>query len=334
MSDPSSGVAHPIFFPAGRLDPVVTLTRCIDMYLIGPFPRPQFFGGPRPQLLAVPRPQFSLRDASPPRTGPRTPAERCAEPTHRATRHHSRQSIGTTRAPPSTPGSTRRRAARHGEAERPTGRPAAQRPEPTRRPGRSRTTRSRPPRRPRATRADASHPHDAPNGETIKSATQTQTLGHSRRAPNPGTTSTGRPSGRAAERRRRAREQHLARNRRTEPETRIETTPHATTKSLSNGHRRSRRRRSRPSNGIQRPHFNDPASTTGKRAEHARRTASDGDIQQDIRPAQRQSESSTSPPHDRECGAPERPRSSTIGTRRPNEKAPSRSRPERDEIHP
>ena len=60
MSDPSSGVAHPVFFPAGRLDPVVTLTRCIDMYLIGSFPRPQFFRGPRLQLLAVPRPQFSI----------------------------------------------------------------------------------------------------------------------------------------------------------------------------------------------------------------------------------------------------------------------------------
>ena len=43
VSDPSSGVAHPVFIPAGRLDPVVTLTRGIDMYLIRPFPRPQFF---------------------------------------------------------------------------------------------------------------------------------------------------------------------------------------------------------------------------------------------------------------------------------------------------
>ncbi len=39
---------------------MVTLTRGIDMYLIGPFPRPQFFGGSRPQILAVPRPQFSI----------------------------------------------------------------------------------------------------------------------------------------------------------------------------------------------------------------------------------------------------------------------------------
>ena len=49
---------------------------------------------------------------------------------------------------------------------------------------------------------------------------------------------------------------------------------------------------------------------------------------------QRRSESSRSPPHDRECGAPERAQSSTIGTRRTNEKPPSRKRPERDEIHP
>ena len=39
---------------------MVTWTRCIDMYLIGPFPRPQLLAVPRPQLLAVPRPQFSF----------------------------------------------------------------------------------------------------------------------------------------------------------------------------------------------------------------------------------------------------------------------------------
>ena len=50
-------------------------------------------------------------------------------------------------------------------------------------------------------------PNDAPSGATLNSATQTQSHGHSRTGPDPGTTSTGRPSGRVAERRRPARKQ-------------------------------------------------------------------------------------------------------------------------------
>ena len=63
MSDPSSGVAHPVFFPAGRLDPVVTLTRGIDMYLIGPFPRPQFSEGRGPSYWPFRGPSSRLRGA-------------------------------------------------------------------------------------------------------------------------------------------------------------------------------------------------------------------------------------------------------------------------------
>ena len=168
MSDPSSGVAHPVFFPAGRLDPVVTLTRDIAMYLIGPFLRPQFFRGPRPQFWPFRGPSSRVRGAISPRTGPRTPAEHRAEPTRRAARHDSRQSIGTTRARPSTPGSARRRAARHREAEHANRRPAAHRRNPAQRPHRFRTRDDEPPRRPRRARADASRSDYTRSGGTIK----------------------------------------------------------------------------------------------------------------------------------------------------------------------
>ncbi len=46
-------------------------------------------------VIASPRPQFSVEVCNlPPRTGPRTPAERRPEPTRRTARHDSRQSIG------------------------------------------------------------------------------------------------------------------------------------------------------------------------------------------------------------------------------------------------
>ena len=312
---------------------MVTLTRVIDMYLSRPFPRPQFSKGHGPSYWPFRGPSSRRGVLSPPRTGPRTPAERCAEPTRRAAHDDFRESTATTRAPPSTPGSTRRRAAQQGEAERPTGRPAAQRPEPRRRPGRSHTTRRGPPRRPRATRTGASHPHDAPSGATLKSATRTQTRGHFRRGPDPA---------------RRPPDDHPAElpkddgRQENSPRTQSENRARDQDRDHAGGDDEELERRA-PTippapqagpNGIQRPHFNDAGSTTGRRAERARRTASKADIQQDIHPAQRRSESSRSPPHDRECGAPEGPRSSTIGTRRPNAKPPSRSRPERDEIHP
>ena len=149
VSDPSSGVAHPVFFPAGRLDPVVTLTRGIDMYLIEPFPRPQFSRGPWPQLLPLRGPSSRLRCAISPSNRARAPAERRPDRMLRAARHDSRQSIRTTRARPPTPGSARRRAAWHRGAERANRRPAAHRQDPARRPDRSPTRGDGPPRRPR-----------------------------------------------------------------------------------------------------------------------------------------------------------------------------------------
>ena len=96
------------------------MTRDIDMYLIGPFPRPQFSRGPWPQLLPLRGPSSRLRCAiSPlePVLGHPPNAAQSQRVERHATTPGSRS--GTTRAPPSTPGSTRRRAARHREAERP-----------------------------------------------------------------------------------------------------------------------------------------------------------------------------------------------------------------------
>ncbi len=157
---------------------MVTLTRGIAMYLIGPFPRPQFSRGPWPQVLPLRGPSSSSRGAISPSNPSSGTAERRAEPTHRAARHDSRQSIETTRAPLSTRKSTRHRPTRNQETEQPTRSPAAHRTEPVARPGRLPTRRNGPPRWPRATRADASRPHDTPSG-----------AGHRQPHPNAGTRS-------------------------------------------------------------------------------------------------------------------------------------------------
>ncbi len=88
-------------------------------------------------VIASPRPQFSTEGCYLPldrsfgrqQNAART---RCFE----RQRHDSRQSIRTTRARPPTPGSARRRAARHREAEHANRRPAAHRRDPAQRPDR------------------------------------------------------------------------------------------------------------------------------------------------------------------------------------------------------
>ena len=232
---------------------------------------------------------------SPPRTALRTPAERRPDPMLRAADHEPGQLTRTTRTQPPTPGSARRRATRHRETEHANRRPAAHRRNPAQRPDRSPTQDNEPPRRPPATQADASCSHDARRGWTIENATQTQNRGHSRRAPNPGTTSTGRPSGRAAEKRRPAREQRLPRNRETKPKTRIGTTQRTTTKTCVNDPTGT----THGPNAIQRPDFNDRHKHHDSGAVRTRRGAAGADIQRDIRPLRRQRESWTAATHDR-----------------------------------
>ena len=211
---------------------MVTLTRCIDMYLIGPFPRPQFFGGPRPQLLAVPRPQFSIEGCHLPFAPPRRPAEHYPDTTLRAARHDSRQSIRT-------PERDHQHRNPHDieqpgieKPNTPTGVPPRTDKTPHNDPTTPGPRDDGLPRRPRRARARASRSDDARSGATIESTSQTQSRGHSRRAVNVGKTYTGRPSGQAAETRRLATEQRLPRNRGTEPKTRIPTTPRTTTKNF------------------------------------------------------------------------------------------------------
>ncbi len=287
VSDPSSGVAHPVFFPAGRLDPVATLTRGIDMYLIGPFPRPQFFGGPRPQLLAVPRPQFSSE-------GCYLPANRSSD-TGGAPRR-ANASSSTTRLPAvdrndesaaintgvhttsSSPASRSRTANR---------RPAAHRPDPAQRPGRSRTR------------------HNGPlDGRDEPEPTH--------RVPR--THRAARPS-RAPHRRRPG---SLPKS--TQPRHDIHRTAvRPSCRETSTGERTD-------TNGIQRPHFNDSKhhrkahgrpTTSGLRSGHPAGHSSSAQTNRHRGDPQRRTA---------RCGAAERPGSSTIGTRRRDEKPPPRSR--------
>ena len=147
---------------------MVTLTRGIDMYRIGPFPRPQFFEGPRPQLLAFRGPSSRVRGAISPSNRPRGQQGAARSRRFGAARHDSPQSIRTTRALPPPPVSAGHRAARHREVEpnNRTSRHATTRPRATTRsvpvPGRRTTATA-------ATSAThASRSHVEPSGATIE----------------------------------------------------------------------------------------------------------------------------------------------------------------------
>ena len=176
-------------------------------------------------------------------------------------------------------------------------------------------------------------PNDAPSGATLKSATQTQSHGHSRRAPDPSTTSTGRPSGRAAERRRPTRNSprtqsenetgdqdrdHAGRDDE-ELERRAPTIPPAPQPARTASSGRTSTTPRAPPGGARNAHDEPPPKRTSSRTF-----------------VRRKDDRNRRHPHRMTANAehPKRPRSSTIGTRRHDEKPPSRKRPERDEIHP
>ena len=234
---------------------------------------------------------------SPPRTGPRTPAEHRAEPTRRAARHDSRQSIGTTRARPSTRGSTRRRAARHREAERPTSVPprtdqtphnnpaghgsgttdrldGREEPEPTHRVPMTHRA-ARPTRAPPRRRAGLLPKSTQPRHDIHRTAVR----------PSCRETSTGERTAPCTQSENRARDQNR---------------DHAGSDDNEH-HRRSSRIQPAPQTArtASSHHISTTRNTTGRRAEDARRAASGADIQRDIRPARRRSTSWGSAAYDR-----------------------------------
>ena len=259
------------------------------MYLIGPFPRPQFFGGPRPQLLAVPRPQFSIEGCylplEPPSEASRAPPEANAssgtprlpavDPNDQSATTNT--GIRTMSSSPAARSRTRQPASR-----RATTRPVSD-------PGpRTASTAAR-----STSRRVASH--DARSGPTIESTSQAQRRGHSRRAVSLRKTDTGRPSGRTAKRQRPAEEQDHRGIQRKQPTTRIATRPKATAKTFIDDPTGTKH----GATASQRPHFNDRNEHHKSSAGRARRTAAGPDIERDIRPPRRRWKSCRSAPHDR-----------------------------------
>ncbi len=285
MSDPSSGVAHPVFFPAGRLDPVVTLTPGIDMYLIRPFPRPQFSRGPWPQLLPLRGPSSRSRGAISPSNPPlgqqRSTAGSQRFERYATTRRSRTERPETQRSPP---GSARRRAARHQEGKRANRHPAAHGREPAQRPDLSRTRDDGPPRRPRGARAHAPRSHGARNGATIETTNQTQ--GPRSRPKSSQPRQDVPPDGCGAELPRRydhggrtAAPRHPTK----EAGARIATTPRMTTSAFIDDPTGT----THSPHDIQRPHLFDGNEHHESSARRARRAAAGADIQRDIRPLPR-----------------------------------------------
>ena len=212
MSDPSPGVAHPIFFPAGRLDPVVTLTRDIAMYRIGPFPRPQFSKGPWPQLLPLRGPSSRVRGAISFSNRPRGQqgAARSRRFERNATTRRSRSEQPERYHHHRYPHNVERLGIE--KSNRTTGHPVTQRPDRAQRPDQFRFRDDGPPRLPRLPRpAQPTHrvpmsnraaPPSRPPTTRTAAVTAEQQSTSARRTPND-------PSGRAAEPPRPAGQQQL-----------------------------------------------------------------------------------------------------------------------------
>ena len=266
---------------------MVTLTRGIDMYLIGPFPRPQFFGGPRPQLLAVPRPQFSIEGCHLPFAPPG--GQQSTTRTRRFERHATtpgsrseRQSATTNTGIPTTSSS-------------PASRSRTRQPASRRAPTRPRTT-TRPLPDPGTTdcldgREEHEPGHRAPMTHGAARPSRAPARPRAAVTPEEQSTSARRtPDGRPAKLPRHVDwRQNSASHAIGEP-SRRPGSPDDAEDDDEELHRRSDTHHTRP-NGIQRTHFNDRHEHHESSAEGARRAAAGPDIQRDIRPLCRRWES-------------------------------------------